>query len=208
MKKTQIIVFAKAPVSGKVKTRLIGELGSSNAARLAELMLYSTLEKSLSANTDIVELCCAPDINHEDWVGFCINDNIIISIQGDGDLGQRMARAANRAINNGYSAILIGTDCPSLTANMLNEIIADLAKNDCVIIPAYDGGYVLLALNTFNIAIFKEIKWSTNEVCQKTIDIIQSLGLKLLIKPPMRDIDNKEDLQFIPDEWKQELFNL
>lgn len=184
-----------------MKTRLIGALGVQKAAQLARIMLLHTLEKAIQTQANQIELRAEPEFAAEEWRGIVLEDGIIIKPQGDGDLGQKMARAAKSALDEGEFPILIGTDCPSLNSQIMNEIIGDLAQNDCVIIPAFDGGYVLLAMRKFDVSIFENIEWGTSEVAEKTIGKIHALGFSLMVKEPLADIDNEDDLQILPQEW-------
>ncbi len=201
MNKCRIIIFAKAPIEGKVKTRLIGALGAQKAAQLARIMLLHTLKKAIQTQANQIELRAEPEFAHKEWHGIALEDGIITKPQGDGDLGQKMARAAKSALDEGEFPILIGTDCPSLNSQIMNEIIGDLVQNDCVMIPAFDGGYVLLALRKFDASIFENIEWGTSEVAEKTIGKIHALGFSLMVKEPLADIDNEDDLQILPQEW-------
>ena len=205
MNDCRIIIFAKAPIAGKVKTRLVGSLGAQKAAELAKIMLFTTLEMAISSSARLVELRVEPQIENEDWFDISLPNSIEIKPQGVGDLGAKMARAAKEAIVKGEYAILIGTDCPELDVNLIEEIIGDLAGNDCVLVPAFDGGYVLLALRKFDSSIFEGIAWGTGEVADMTTEKVQALGLKLLVKTPLHDIDIEEDLQFLPQVWRDAL---
>jgi glycosyltransferase A (GT-A) superfamily protein (DUF2064 family) len=116
----RILIFAKAPVAGKVKTRLIPALGAEGAAALAAEMLHRTAGEAAAAALGPVELCADPDPGHPDWKSQ-IPPGLDLSAQGDGDLGQRLARAARRTIEGGERILLIGTDCPGLDRVRLAE---------------------------------------------------------------------------------------
>ena len=118
---TYILVFAKAPIPGRVKTRLIPALGAVGAARLAGRLLDDTLGRALAADIGPVELCASPAVTHSDWAGHVLPAGLATSDQGTGDLGARMARAARRHLGAGWDAgrrvLLVGTDCPALSAD-------------------------------------------------------------------------------------------
>jgi len=141
-----VIVFAKAPVAGTVKTRLAGALGAVGAARLAARMLESTTACALEAAVGPVEVCCAPDRSHPAFTALAVDGTVALTEQGDGDLGQRMRRALERTLASQPCAIVIGTDAPRLDAPYLRKSVAALSLQDAVIGPAVDGGYVLIGL--------------------------------------------------------------
>ena len=194
MKPSRILIFAKAPVPGKVKTRLIPALGAEGAAALAADMLRASLEQALVAIPGAVELCADPDPFEMEWAGKLPPLPVDLTAQGEGDLGERLARAAARVIARGENAILIGGDCPALDAPVLAAAAAMLATHDAVIHPAEDGGYVLLGLARFDPSIFEGIAWSGPDVAADTIARIAALGWTLHIGETMRDVDEPADL--------------
>lgn len=200
MRATRIVVFAKAPVAGQAKTRLIPALGAEGAAALAARMLRHTLAEALAADLGPVELCRTPA---EDplWTRLELPTALIATDQGEGSLGERMARASARVIAGGEPLLLIGTDCPALDAARLRELAAALAVVDAVIAPASDGGYVALGLNRFDPRLFEDIAWSTDSVTAATLERLSELAWSLRQFPPLRDIDEPEDLQHLPEDW-------
>jgi len=136
MSSTRILIFAKAPVPGRVKTRLIPALGAAGAARLARRMLDHTLEQAVAAGIGPVELCASPSLTALDWAGFTPPSGVEHSDQGEGDLGVRMARAVLRRLDHDGRILLIGSDCPALSARRLREAAAALDCHDAVIHPA------------------------------------------------------------------------
>jgi rSAM/selenodomain-associated transferase 1 len=194
MTRTRIIIFAKAPVPGQVKTRLIPALGEIGAARLAHRMLLDTVTAAVAANLSLPELCTDPHPLDESWQGFLPPQPLRMTAQGEGDLGERLARAAKRMIALGERVLLIGTDCPELDASRLRVAASALETRDGVIHPALDGGYALLGLRRFDPSLFNSITWSTPTVATETIARIRALGWSLHIGETLRDIDQPEDL--------------
>ncbi len=190
---TRVVVFAKAPVAGRVKTRLIPSLGAEGAAAFAARMLYDTLAQAQASGLD-VELCADRDPAAPEWQAF-LPAHVPCTPQGAGDLGERLARAAQRVIGGGESALLIGTDCPALDADRLTEAAARLRTHDAVIYPAADGGYVLLGLNRFHSSVFGGIAWSTDSVAGTTMRRIEALGWSLFRGDTLLDIDEPADLE-------------
>lgn len=193
MSAARILVFAKAPEPGKVKTRLIPALGAAGAARLAAEMLDRTLREAVAARIGVVELCCDPAPGAPVWDGRRDSADCL-SGQGEGDLGARMARAAQRTIEGGERMLLIGADCPGLDRHRLREAAAALERNDAVLHPTEDGGYALLGLAQFDASLFEGIAWSRSTVAAATIARIEALGWTFHIAATLRDIDEPADL--------------
>jgi uncharacterized protein len=190
----RILVFAKAPVPGRVKTRLIPALGEAGAARLAARMLDLALEHALEAAVGPVELCTSPAPGAAEWAAVRLPPGIEMSDQGDGDVGERMARAARRTTESGEAVLLIGTDCPDLTAARLRVAAAQLASHDAVLHRAEDGGYPLLGLRVFDASLFDDMPWSTPAVADLTQERLAALGWKVWVGDTLRDIDEPADL--------------
>lgn len=190
---TRIVIFAKAPVAGKVKTRLIPVLGEAGAARLAQRMLSDTVEHARAAGHLLPELCAAPHPEDAQWVEH-LPTGTLLSEQGTGDLGQRLEAAARRVTDRGERVLLIGTDCPALDGRHLAAAAAALDHHDAVIHPASDGGYVLLGLRQSDPSIFADIAWSTATVAATTMARIEALRWSLFVGDTMQDIDEPSDL--------------
>ena len=190
---TRVVIFAKAPVPGRAKTRLIPLLGEAGAARLAQRMLADTIDHALTAGLATPELCATPHPDDPSWAGY-LPVGVHLSDQGTGDLGQRLATAAKRVIDGGDRILLIGTDCPELDGKRLGEAAAQLDRHDAVIHPAQDGGYVLLGLARTDPSLFTDIAWSTDAVAATTIARIRALGWSLFVGDTLQDIDEPADL--------------
>lgn len=197
MTRTRIVIFAKAPVPGRVKTRLIPALGEIGAARLAHKMLLDTVAEAAAANLAIPELCVDPHPLDPPWDGLLPTQHLRVTAQGEGDLGARMARAAKRSILLGENVLLIGTDCPGLDRDRLRAAAMALDAHDAVIHPVEDGGYALLGLRRFDASLFENIAWSTPAVAEATIARIGALGWTLHLGKNLRDIDVPADLAWL-----------
>lgn len=197
MKSTRIVIFAKAPVPGRVKTRLIPALGAEGAARLARRMLDNTLSQALAAGIGPVELCASPAISAVDWAGWtktALPPGVETSDQGEGDLGERMARASRRALTVNDRLLLIGTDCPGLSARHLRVAATALECHEAAIYPAVDGGYPLLGLRAFHPSLFADIPWSTPAVAELTLARMDALKWRIWLGDSLVDIDEPADL--------------
>jgi rSAM/selenodomain-associated transferase 1 len=201
MNETRIIVFAKAPLPGLAKTRLIPALGAEGAAVLARRMLDTTLEHALRAQVGPVELRVTPAIGDNAWGDIPIPDGVEISAQGDGDLGARLARATQRGLELNAAVMLIGCDCPELDSTALRQAALTLRGVDAVMHPTADGGYALLGLRRFHPRLFSDIPWSTSSVARKTIQQLDALQWPLHVAATFNDIDEPADLRRLPAGW-------
>jgi len=202
MSRTRIVVFAKAPEVGKVKTRLIPELGRSGARDLAQELLSWTCRQVGSLSNVEKELCGSPAPDDPRWAAVFWDHTWLLTDQGEGDLGQRLAHATARSLGEGHHVILIGTDCPSLTGEHLAVCVRALEEYETVMIPAVDGGYVLLGVRYFDPLIFQGIAWSTSTVAEETRKRIAHLGWSFREWPALPDIDEPGDLRYLPEELK------
>jgi uncharacterized protein len=191
---TRIVVFARAPEPGKAKTRLIPLLGTAGAAALQHRLIEHALSTALAANAGAVELCCSPDAGHPLLATYANRDDVILTSQRDGDLGARMLHAARRVLATHARVIMIGTDCPALTAAQLRHAAHALEQgNDAVLIPAEDGGYVLIGLARCDDALFDGIAWGGDQVMSATRDRLRALAWRWHELPPSWDVDRPGD---------------
>lgn len=205
MIRVRIIIFAKAPWPGAVKTRLIPALGAEGAARLARLMLTETVMNARQAKVGPVELCMSPGPRSSRWRGIMLPKEIEVSYQGGGDLGDRMERAARRGLAQDDAVLLIGTDCPDLSVGRLRYAAQALRNFDSVIQPTVDGGYALLGLTRSAPALFSGIPWGSEGVARITLSRLDALDWSTLIGDVLYDIDEPRDLTWLPDSWRDAL---
>jgi rSAM/selenodomain-associated transferase 1 len=201
MSEVRLIVFAKAPQPGLAKTRLIPALGEQGAAALARRMLRETLANAAAAAIGPLQLCLTPAPDAPPWQGFDWPADAELRDQGEGDLGQRMARAVERGVADGLPVLLIGTDCPQLQPALLRDAAQALQSHDAVLYPASDGGYVLLGLRRADPRVFADIAWGSASVAETTRSRIRELGWSLFEGPLLHDIDTPEDLPRVPPAW-------
>jgi rSAM/selenodomain-associated transferase 1 len=196
----RLIVFAKAPVAGQAKTRLIPALGAAGAAALAARLLQHTLATAEAAGFPALELCVSPDTTHPVFQAVAQQPHAMwtLTLQGEGDLGARMQRRLHAALATAGPALLIGTDAPSLDAAVLQAASAALAEHDAVFVPALDGGYALVGLARPAPQLFEGIAWSTEAVMAQTRERARAAGLRWVELPAVQDIDLPEDLVHLP----------
>ena len=200
----RIVIFAKAPLAGFAKTRLIPKLGQQGAADLAKTFLQHAVEQAMNAHLGPVELCVTPDISQPIWETLCLPHGIDWCEQGEGDLGERLSRAAHRVISNDESVMLMGTDCPALDSKYLQMAATSMLAKDTSMVPVSDGGYALLGLNKYEPSLFSDIPWSTNAVAKLTKQRIALLAWTLAELSELNDIDEPGDLQWLPESMKKE----
>ncbi len=201
MNNVRVIVFAKAPRPGAVKTRLITALGPQGAATLAKRMLEWTLAAAVGARLGPVELCMSPAPGSSEWYGVAIPDGIEMSAQGEGHLGERLARAAERGIARDERVMLIGTDCPALSATLLRKAAAALLETGAVIYGTADGGYALLGLSRYEELLFRGIPWGGPEVAAATLRRFAHLNWPVHVGRTLHDVDEPQDLAQLPAGW-------
>lgn len=198
---TTIIVFAKAPVAGLAKTRLAPALGAEGAAALAGRMLHHALAQAAAADIGPVELCVAPDASHPALQAAAKAHGAALTEQGQGDLGLRMHRAFRRCLSRHRCALLIGTDAPSLDAELMRRAAQALVDHEVVFVPALDGGYALVGQRRADPRWFSDMTWSHARVMADTRERLQSAGVRWAELPPVADIDEPADLVHLPPGW-------
>ena len=189
-----LIVFAKAPIPGQVKTRLIPSMGATGAAALHEKLVLHCLANAVDAGVGPIELWCTPDTGHPFFIHCAMEFQIKLHTQPDGDLGRRMGCAFSEILKRASSALLMGTDCPSLTQIDLREASEAFVRGmDAVIGPAEDGGYVLLGLRQYNPEVLTDISWGTESVLNQTRCRLRTLGWRWHELSERWDVDRSED---------------
>jgi rSAM/selenodomain-associated transferase 1 len=192
----RVIIFAKAPVAGVVKTRLIPALGAAGAARLHERLVDRTLAAACAAGLGPVALACAPDSSHPFFASRAAQFEVSLIDQGAGDLGERM----HRALDAGLPALVVGADCPAMTPEYLRDAAAALTAGvDAVLGPAEDGGYVLVAARRVRPDVFAHIRWGGPDVMEEQRARLRSLGWRWSELAPLWDVDRPEDLERLRD---------
>jgi rSAM/selenodomain-associated transferase 1 len=179
-------VFARAPLPGRVKTRLAPRLGEWGAARLHARLMARTLRTAAAARCGPVELHLAG--RHSRWKG--------ATSQKGKDLGERMHRALAQALRRHRAAILVGTDCPALRWQDLRRAARLLAGGcDVVLGPAEDGGYVLIAARRVSPRLFADVPWGTRSVFEATAERLDRAGYRWRALRLLWDVDRPGDLE-------------
>lgn len=199
-----IAVFTKPPVAGEVKTRLIPTLGAEGAAHLHDHMLRHTLSVVHNARAVSQSLWVAGDVSHPAVRAYAAQFQASLHAQQGSDLGERMADAFDTLLRRHARVLLIGSDCPPLTPAHLRTAAEQLdGGQGVVLIPAEDGGYVLLGLaatpqicrKALLEALFHDISWSSADVLTQTRAHLAGCGFRWAELPSLWDLDRPEDLQ-------------
>jgi rSAM/selenodomain-associated transferase 1 len=199
-----LLIFAREPVLGRVKTRLAADIGLEAAlATYRELLALTAAAVQAAQVPATVWLAEAPAGQalgspaelqlaeaRPEWPG------LPWRVQpAAGSLGERMAHAFAEAFVAGAGrVVIIGTDCPGLTADLLRQAFGQLATHDLVVGPATDGGYYLLGMNKLHASLFTDKQWSTDTVLSATLADAEHLGLRVVHLPTLADIDSGSDL--------------
>ena len=194
-----IAILAKAPIPGIAKTRLIPAIGAHAAAVLQERLTERAVATALAANVGPVTLWCAFDSTHTTFLKLVARSRITLRPQPDGDLGARMLAATAAT---GGPVLVMGTDCPALTDVHLRGAANALRDGtDVVIIPAEDGGYVLIGMRSTQPAVFADIQWGTSTVLAETRARVIAHRLVFAERPPLWDVDTEIDLARLEREY-------
>ena len=200
MKKEVVLVFQKNAILGKVKTRLASGMGELRALEIYGHLIqltYSALE----------EVSVPVWTYFSDYIPESTHPSVEKSLVQEGqDLGERMANAFARSFESGMEkVVLIGTDCPTLQSNHLNEAFEALNHSDLVVGPATDGGYYLIGMNRRADYLFEGITWSTSQVLSQTLNVASQHGLTTTLLHEQDDIDTQEDWQRYSSQFENKV---
>jgi uncharacterized protein len=192
----RILIFARAPVAGACKTRLIPSLGPMGAARVQRNLLDKTLETTVASGLAPVELWCEPDCRHP-FLQHCRSQyGVRLRRQPAGDLGRKMSEALRRSLRDCKYAILVGTDCPTLSVvDLENALFALKNGSSFVYQPSEDGGYVLVGARLPEPRLFRGIEWGTAAVMTATRRRLARVGQAWTELPGLWDLDTPDDLR-------------
>ena len=189
----RLIVFAKAPIEGEVKTRLIPELGAARALQAHIQMVEDILIKAKASGLESTLWLSESSQLGERWGE---RYSIPIRIQRAGDLGARMLDAISRTLSNQHDkVVLIGSDCPSLEIADIFSAFLSLGETDIVLCPSEDGGYGLIGMKQAYPEIFSDITWSSPKVISETLSKIERAALSVELGRTIWDVDDFKDWQ-------------
>jgi rSAM/selenodomain-associated transferase 1 len=190
-----LVIFARAPEPGRVKTRLVPLLGEKGAARLHARLVERTLKTALAAGFGSVDLYCSPTVKNSFFTKIKERFDVSLRSQGGGDIGDRMHRAFKRVLRRHPYAVLIGSDCPALKPADLRAAARALREGaDAVLAPAEDGGYPLIGLRRVSRRLFDGIAWGSPQVLAQTRRRLKALRWRWRELRTVWDVDRPEDV--------------
>lgn len=205
-----LLVFSKHPVPGYAKTRLIPSQGPYGAAEISRLLTEHTLltvrraEQNDPSIRTIIHYSNpenVPESLTNRWLRPNEREELIPQNTQTKNLGARLLSAFERSFNDPYPAskvLVIGTDTPGVTAEIIAKAYNLLDQADVVIGPAFDGGYYLLGMKCLLPSLFQDIPWSTNSVFSETVTRAFAMQLTVERLPTLHDVDELEDLVHLP----------
>ncbi|HHZ82776.1 MAG TPA: glycosyltransferase [Nitrospirales bacterium] len=202
--KRALVVFAKAPIPGTVKTRLCPPLSPEEATALHASFAMDAIERTKKVAGKLKAdrlVACDPDMAHPFFNALRSHHGVKLLQQRGQDLGERMGGIMQELFDRDYSSVVItGSDLPTLPSGEISQAFGLLADHDCVLGPCPDGGYYLVGLRCPRPELFSDVPWGTSEVLQLTKDKAAALNLKLGLTAPWSDIDTPDDLRTLINE--------
>lgn len=187
------LVVAKAPVPGRVKTRLVPLLGEEGAAALSRAMLLDTLESCRREVEEVGVLHARAD-EREALAGLAGPEAVLLRQRGSG-LGDALLTGMRRTLAERDAALLVSSDVPGIPEGSLGAALTALRGGaDVVLGPSHDGGYWLVGMREAYAAPFAEIPWSTGDVLRTTLARCRAAGLAVTLLETWRDVDTPDDL--------------
>lgn len=189
-----LLQFAREPVPGRVKTRMLAQLSAEQACELHSEMVLWTCERLVGAQLGDVEVCVAGSRQHPLFRRCLALGAARVTRQRGADLGERMFAALERGLDGHGKVLLVGSDCPELDADYLQTALDALDRVPVVIGPALDGGYVLIGVRRLDTRIFQAVPWGTGGVYAQTLANLAAAGLAVTSLHPLADVDTPKDL--------------
>ena len=194
---TYLIIFAKSPIPGKVKTRLTPHITPTKAAELYEAFIADTISTALKLKCERITVAYSPGYAEKTFQRLC-GQSVDYLPQKGHNLGERMKNAFKHSFDKGFKrTVIIGTDSPTLPLSYIREAFDVLTEVPVTIGPTFDGGYYLIGLSAQEDALFDNIEWSTSNVFGQTLARIKTASKQLSILPPWYDVDTPDGLEFL-----------
>jgi len=192
--KASLVIFAKYPEKGRVKTRLAKTLGAEKATEFYRLCAEHLFQETEKLTPEIERFIYYDGVENEkalrEWAG----GGFAYCAQGTGGLGKRLENAFCAQFSRGAERVVaVASDVPDISSSIVSKAFRLLEGHETVIGPCHDGGYYLIGMNRMYWEIFEGIPWSTGRVYAQTLAKINQLGISLRRLPRLRDIDTGED---------------
>lgn len=197
MIRAELILFAKTPLAGRVKTRLVPGLGEHGAAEFAQGLIEETVRRAVASWPGEVHLQAWPSTSHPCFERLRERHGITVSLQAEGDLGTKMLRALDSAHKRGAAAAVMGCDVPHCPPETYRTAHAFLGQGRSVIGPSDDGGYYLIGINPPHPDCFERIEWGGNKVFDTTLKRAARAGINLIVLQQLNDFDTAADIEAI-----------
>lgn len=198
--KRAVIIMAKVPRAGNVKTRLQPHLTPAQSADFAACLLADAIDKVKSLSAQLI-IAFAPAEERAYFDRFSLPEVVFTGQQGS-DLGEKMLNAFDFAFrHNADSVAMIGTDSPTFPAEFIERAFSDLEQSEAVLGKTADGGFYLVGLKKLNKAIFENVEWSSEKTFRQTQENMLSLNLELKEIPEWYDVDEAADLERLQKEF-------
>lgn len=194
MKSPDLIIFAKQPVAGRVKTRLQSDYSGAQAAEIAAFLIESTVQLATASWPSEVHVYAAPDPDHPLFQRLAAEFHVHLAAQSEGDLGQRMSQALREGIARSGAAAILGCDVPHCPWQVIEQAHEHLANGKNVLGPSEDGGYYLIGLQQLQPVLFAGIEWGSVDVAEVTLRRAREAGVNFEMLPTLQDIDTVDTL--------------
>ena len=188
-----LIIFAKAPIKAQCKTRLIPLLGETAATEFYKTLLQHGLHTASQLDNIDIALHVTPHTQHPFLQQLAAHYHTALQQQQGKDLGERMYHAMQQSLQHYQRVVLIGSDCPGITADYIEQAFTTLQHSDLVIGPATDGGYVLIGGQRISPDIFADTQWSSDQVLTQCLRNIDHAAYSHQCLSPLQDIDTPKD---------------
>jgi rSAM/selenodomain-associated transferase 1 len=194
MKSPDLMLFAKQPLAGQVKTRLQSDYAPLQVAEIAAFLIRASVQLASSSWPSEIYLYGAPDPDHALFRELAQEFHIHLARQAPGSLGQKMLQAMREGIGRSGAAGILGCDVPHCPWEIIEQAHEHLANGKCVLGPAEDGGYYFIGLQQVYAPLFEGITWGSNKVAEVTLARARQLGVDFEMLPVLNDVDTTEDL--------------
>ena len=202
MSQPELILFAKKPVPGQVKTRLQPDYLPEQAAEIASFLIRATTELAISAWPGEIALYVWPDCNHALFHELAREYHLRLTPQAEGDLGAKMWHALREGIARRGSAAILGCDVPHCGWDVIDQANDWLASGKNILGPTEDGGYYFIGLQQARPELFENIPWGCNKVLKTTLARAASLDVEFHLLKTLRDIDTANDLWLVAQKYE------
>ena len=195
-----LILFAKKPIAGEVKTRLSPPLSTTQAQEVAQLLIQQSLENASRYWQGTIELSLWPDFK-DDFVQTLLRDyHCTLSVQNEGNLGDKMYAALSFKLASKRPVLIMGCDVPHCPGDILRKAHQNLELGKNIIGPTIDGGYYCIGTQSTNVKMFDGVDWGTERAFAQTITGCRSCGIEFdSLLPELRDLDCYDDLVVISE---------